>query len=86
MELNKTALGLALGIVWGIAVFLGTVWVWGVGGGQHMNLLGRFYLGYSLSIPGAFIGLIYGFIDGFIGGWIIGLLYNLFAKPKTAAA
>jgi hypothetical protein len=86
MEINKTALGLALGIMTGIAVFVATVWVLAVGGGQHMNLLGRFYLGYSLSIPGAFVGLVYGFIDGFIGGWIIGLLYNIFAKPKSAVA
>ena len=86
MELNKTALGLALGIVTGIAVFAATVWVLAVGGGEHMTLLGRFYLGYSLSIPGAFVGLVYGFIDGFVCGWLVALLYNLLSKPKTAAA
>ena len=80
MELNKTALGLALGVVWGLGVFLATLWVLFAGGGMHLEMLQRFYLGYSISLVGAVVGLLYGFIDGFIGGWILAWLYNRFAS------
>ena len=87
MELNKTAMGLAAGILWGCGVLFATVWIVMRGGeGEHLALLNRFYLGYRVTIPGAFIGLVYGFIDGFIGGWLLALLYNIFAKPKKPAA
>lgn len=85
MEINKTALGLAVGIVWGLGIFVATVWVRAVGGGETMALLGRFYIGYTPSILGAFIGLVWGFIDGFIGGWLIALLYNIFARRSATA-
>ena len=76
MELNKTALGLAAGILWGLSVLLMTVWAVSVDGGNHLQILARFYIGYSVSWVGAVIGLIYGFIDGFIGGWLLAWLYN----------
>ena len=84
MELNKKALGLAIGILWGFGVFIATLWVTWMQGGDHLSLLSRFYLGYRISYLGAFIGLIYGFIDGFIGGWLLAWLYNRLAAPKTA--
>ena len=84
MKLNRKALGLACGIVWGLAVCFSTVWVMMLGGGEHLILLNKFYWGYSISLLGAILGLVYGFIDGFIGGWILAFLYNLFAaRPAT---
>lgn len=80
MDLDKKALGLAAGILWGVSVFLMTLWVMMVGSGGHLELLARFYLGYSVSVMGAVIGLVYGFVDGFIGGWILAWLYNAFAR------
>ncbi len=83
MKLNKVACGLAAGIVWGLTVFIATIWVIvSGGGGQHLMLLDRFYIGYSVSFGGSFLGLIYGFIDGFVVGWIFALLYNVFAGSK----
>jgi hypothetical protein len=84
MTLNKTALGLSFGILWGAGLFLATLWVTVAKGGDHLSLLNRFYIGYSISYLGAFVGLIYGFIDGFIGGWLLAWLYNVFAAPKAA--
>lgn len=78
MRLHKTALGLAAGILWGLAVFVTTLWVLAVGGGDHLLLLSKFYLGYDLSVVGAFVGLAWGFIDGFICGWVFAWLYNRF--------
>ena len=71
MQLDKKALGLATGILWGLAVLVMTVWAMVVGGGEHLNLLGKFYMGYGISPAGAVIGLIWGFIDGFVGGWVL---------------
>lgn len=80
MKLKTSALGLAAGIFWGFTVFLATLWVvWARGGGEHLLLLSQFYLGYRVSVAGAFIGLVYGFVDGFVCGWIFAWLYNRFA-------
>lgn len=79
MRLHKTALGLAAGILWGLTVFLVTLWVVAVGGGEHLELLSKFYLGYDVSVVGAFAGLVWAFICGFVSGWIFAWLYNRFA-------
>lgn len=79
MRLHKTAFGLAAGILWGLAVFVATLWVMAAGGGDHLLLLSKFYLGYDVSVVGAFVGLAWGFIDGFVCGWIFAWLYNRFA-------
>jgi len=81
MELRKRALGMALGLVWGLAVMLGTWWllIWGYEG-EIMAKLSHFYIGYSYSWGGAVIGLIWGFVDGFIAGVLIAWIYDLFCK------
>jgi len=76
MKLNKAALGIALGICWGASLVLATLWVRVVGGEEAFEVLTRFYPGYSVTIPGALIGMIYGFIDGFIYGFFLAWLYN----------
>lgn len=81
MKINTKALALSIGIIWGLAIFLLTIWflIMGYSGGL-LAKLGSVYLGYSVSWLGAFIGFIYGFIDGLIGGALLGFLYNKFAK------
>ena len=81
MSLNAKAFGLACGILWGLVIFVATVWllVRGYGGAQIMTL-DHFYIGYSYSYVGAVVGAIWGFIDGFIGGWLFAWLYNKLAK------
>jgi hypothetical protein len=81
MKIDIKALALSIGIIWGLAIFLLTVWFLIMGyDGNLLAKLGNVYLGYSVSWFGAFIGLIYGFIDGLIGGALLGFLYNKFAK------
>lgn len=80
MKLHNTAFGLASGIVWGLTVFVATAWIMLKGGGTTLVLLEQFYVGYSVSWPGALIGLVYGFVNGFIWGWLIVWLYNCFSK------
>jgi len=78
MKLKPLALGVAFGILWGGAVFLTTLLSYYAGyGTAFLEALPRsIYPGYSITLAGSFIGLIYGFIDGFVSGAVLGWLYN----------
>ncbi len=80
MNLRKRALGLSLGVVWGLAVFLVTILSTMRGMGQTLPVLSGYYLGYSVSYLGAFVGLVWGFVHGFVGGVLIAWFYDLFCK------
>lgn len=78
MKLKPFALGIGLGTVWGVSIFI-TTWVSYYTGYGRLFLevmAGSIYPGYSISPLGSFIGLIYGFIDGVIGGAAVGWIYN----------
>ena len=86
MRLNAKAMAMSAGILWGASVFIATVWILITGsGGETLSRLGAFYLGYSVSWGGAFIGLVYGLIDGLIGGFLLALLYNAFLPKEREA-
>ncbi|STX40356.1 Uncharacterised protein [Legionella donaldsonii] len=79
-RLSPMALGLALGILWGISIFLmGIIAYYSSYGQPFVAAMGSLYVGYQPSILGSVIGGIIGFIDAFIGGVILAWLYNLFA-------
>lgn len=83
MKLNLKALGFAAGIIWGVAVFLLTLVSIGSGyADKALKGVASIYPGYSVSIGGSFIGLVYGFVDGFVTAVIFGLIYNVFAKEQ----
>lgn len=83
MKLKKLSFALACGIMWGLTVFLATIWILIRGGeGQILSRLNLFYIGYSVTPVGSFIGLIWGFIDGFISGLFFSWLYNAMTKCK----
>jgi len=88
MKLRKRALGIAVGLVWGLSVMLGT-WVLLLrdATGDTISKLSKIYIGYSYSWGGAVIGFVWGFVDGFIGGFLIAWIYNIanksFSKSKT---
>ena len=81
MELRKRALGLSIGLVWGLAIMIGTWWLllWG-SPGEIVSKLGSFYIGYSYSWGGAIIGFLWGFVEGFIAGVLIAWFYGVFSK------
>ena len=81
MELRKRAFGMALGLVWGLAIMLGTWWLLlRCAPGEIFSKLASFYIGYSYSWGGAVIGFIWGFVYGFIAGVVIAWLYGVFCK------
>jgi hypothetical protein len=84
MKLNAKSLALTCGILWGIVVFIATIWLLIIGAsGKTISLLSAFYFGYQFSIGGAFIGLVWGFVDGAIGGLIFAFVYNFFLPKES---
>ncbi len=84
MRLKPVALGVALGTVWGVSIFL-TTWISYYTGYAELflkTLAESIYPGYSISPSGSFIGLVYGFIDGFVSATIIGIIYNKIIKDR----
>ena len=79
--LNAKNFGLAGGILWGVSMFVMT-WLslWFGYGNMWMELMASVYPGYTVSVVGSFVGLVYGFFDGFIGLFIFAWLYNLLNK------
>jgi hypothetical protein len=86
MKLNVKAMSLALGIIWGLGLFLLTWWIIlfeGTNSGQ--NILTHIYRGYSITPIGSLIGLIWASLDGAIGGACIAWIYNTLL-PKNEGA
>jgi hypothetical protein len=82
MKLKPLALGVAAGILWGGCVFLTTILsVYTDYGRLFLEALPMsVYPGYSITLGGSVVGLIYGFVDGFICGAILGWIYNKVAR------
>ena len=78
-RIKADALALVCGLIGGLGIFVMTVWLVLKGGphpGQHLQLLSNYFVGYSVSWPGAFVGLLYGAITGWAIGWLVGRIYN----------
>ena len=83
LRLNARAWGIAVGLLFGLGLFLATVFLVLKGGptvGPHLGLLGQFLPGYTVTWGGAFIGFIYLFVIGYAVGRIIGAVYNALAR------
>ena len=79
-RLSPLALGLALGVMWGVSVFLmGLIAYQFMYGATFVSTMGTLYVGYEATIIGSIIGGLIGFVDAFIGGAVIAWLYNVFS-------
>lgn len=84
--LNARVLGLALGVMLGLGIFIATNWLVLKGGeqiGPHLQLLSQYFIGYRVSFLGSFIGFAYGFAVGTLSGSLIGWIYNKVAKFRA---
>jgi hypothetical protein len=62
-------------------VCLATLWLLMMGyDGRLITQFNHFYIGYSYSVVGAFMGLVWGLVDGAVCGAIFAGLYNKLAK------
>jgi len=86
MKLNVNAFGMAIGILGGVVLLCSTLLSIYAGQGNTIEMLKMlFWFGFSRSIAGAFVGLIWGFVYGYAGGALVAWLYNKFADKKTTA-
>lgn len=86
-RIHANVLALIFAVIGGIGLFVMTVWLLIKGGervGPHLELLGQYFIGYSVTWPGSFIGLLYGALFGGICGWMIGMIYNLIVDVRKA--
>jgi hypothetical protein len=80
MKLNIKAFALTCGIVWGLGLFSLTWWLIAFhASAGGLALIGKVYLGYTVSPVGSIVGLVYAFFDALIGGAIFAWLYNKLA-------
>jgi len=82
-KIDSLALGVALGTVFGLGIFLVTNLLIYKGGetiGPNLALLGQFFPGYRVTFGGSVIGLLYGFVSGFALGWLIAVIRNTIIK------
>jgi hypothetical protein len=62
VRLNGHILGFVIGVIAALGIFVATNWLVFKGGdviGPHLGLLGNFFIGYSVTFLGSFIGAIY---------------------------
>lgn len=79
--LNTKAFSLSAGIIWGLTIFITTLLSTVTGYGKtFLESYGSLHPGYSISIAGAAIGLVYAFICAFVGAYVLISLYNRFEK------
>ncbi len=85
VRLRSRVMALVFGMVGGTALFLATAILLarqGLEVGLHLSLLNNFFPGYSVTWPGAFIGLGYGTLSGAIVGWSVAWIYNRVADRR----
>ena len=83
LRLNARAWGIAVGLVFGLALFVATIVLLMEGGprvGAHLALIGKLLPGYRVTTGGAFIGFAYLFVIGYAIGRVIGSVYNALAR------
>lgn len=78
-KLDPMALGISLGALFSMVIFLATNILIFKGGdviGPNLMLLGQYFIGYEVTFSGSLIGSVYGFVSGFMLGVLIAFLRN----------
>ncbi|MEM7199747.1 MAG: hypothetical protein AAF628_05735 [Planctomycetota bacterium] len=89
VRLRARILALVIGLVGGVGIFVATASLLIRGGknvGQHLRLLSNYCPGFTVTWPGAFIGLGYGLLYGAIVGYAVAWIYNRVAGHGAAPA
>ncbi|MGH9946537.1 MAG: hypothetical protein ACRD6X_04995 [Pyrinomonadaceae bacterium] len=79
VRLNGNILGVVIGCVAALVIFVATNWLVIKGGetvGPHLGLLSQYFIGYSVTFVGSLIGALYGFFTGYLSGLFVGWVYN----------
>ena len=79
-KMDKFGFASAVGAVNGLLIFAATIFLVIKGGdvvGPYLRLLSQYFVGYTVTVKGAFIGAAYSFVWGFLFGWLFAYLRNL---------
>ncbi len=79
LRLDRLAFGVSVGAPAGLLLFLATVFLALKGGevvGPNLVLLGQYFPGYTVTLSGSFLGLVYGSLSGFLAAWTFAFLRN----------
>lgn len=76
--IHKMALGVATGLVCGLAVFAATAVIVALQPipQPRLDLLANYFYGYTVTWGGAVVGFGWAFGVGFVGGWFVGFVRN----------
>ncbi len=80
-RIDKFAFASSCGTLAGLLIFSATIWLIVRGGenvGLHLQLISNYFIGYTVTVKGAFIAFAYAFFSGFIFGWTFAYMRNLF--------
>lgn len=83
VRLNAKLMGIVVGFLAGLGLFLATMILVLKGGpnvGEHLELLSQFFPGYRVTFLGSFVGFFYAFVVGFVIGSVLGAVYNKVAR------
>lgn len=84
MKLNVKAFALTSGIIFGVGFMLATWWLLARNApGEVISKYATFFIGYTYSFIGGFIGLIWAFIYGLVLGGAFSWIYNKLVGTKT---
>lgn len=79
-RMDVLAFATSIGTVAGLMILLATLWLVAKGGdvvGPNLRLLGQYFIGYTVTVRGAFLAFGYAFVWGFLFGWLFAYLRNL---------
>ncbi|HKA53941.1 MAG TPA: hypothetical protein VKJ47_09800 [Candidatus Binatia bacterium] len=79
IKIQAGVLALVGALIGGLGLFVMTAWLLVRGGpqvGAHLQLLGQYFVGYSVTWAGSLVGAFYGALTGGLVGWAVGTLYN----------
>lgn len=86
LRLNANILGIVLGIITGLGIFIATNFLILKGGevvGPHLSLLRNFFPFYSVTFLGSIVGFFWGLLTGYVAGFVIASIYNLVVRLKS---
>jgi hypothetical protein len=86
VRMRARIMATVFGMVGGTGVFVATAWLLIRGGtnvGEHLGLLRHYFPGYSVSWPGAFIGLFWGAAFAALVGWAVAWIYNQVVERRA---
>jgi hypothetical protein len=79
-KMDKLAFAIAVGFVGGLVTFILTIWLL-IGWSDNIlydEMVSQYFIGYTVSVKGAFIGMGQGFLWGFTWGWLFAYIRNFF--------